>query len=66
MVGEFDDLPCPDALPATPDGWRYEALGDLVEDRGVSCGIVQPGSEIATGREDGPHAGRIALRRLGF
>jgi type I restriction enzyme S subunit len=49
MVLSIDDLPLPDELPVIPDGWRYEALGDLVEERGVSYGIVQPGSETSDG-----------------
>ena len=43
------ELPLPDELPVIPDGWRYESLGDLVEERGVSYGIVQPGSETTDG-----------------
>jgi len=38
-----------DEFPVIPDGWRYESLGDLVEERGVSYGIVQPGSETTDG-----------------
>lgn len=49
MAVNLDELPLPDELPAIPDGWRYESLGDLVEERGVSYGIVQPGSETTDG-----------------
>lgn len=49
MAGNFDELALPDELPTIPDGWRYESLGDLVEDRGVSYGIVQPGSTTTDG-----------------
>ena len=49
MAVNLDELPLPDELPAIPDGWRYESLGDLVEERGVSYGIVQPGSEASDG-----------------
>ena len=49
MAVSLDELPLPDELPVIPDGWRYESLGDLVEERGVSYGIVQPGSETIDG-----------------
>lgn len=49
MVASLEDLPLPDELPAIPVGWRYESLGDLVEERGVSYGIVQPGSDTGDG-----------------
>ncbi len=49
MRVSLDELPLPDELPIIPDDWRYESLGDLVEERGVSYGIVQPGSEAADG-----------------
>ena len=49
MAVNLDELPLPDELPVIPDGWRYESLGDLVEERGVSYGIVQPGSETTDG-----------------
>ena len=49
MAANFEELPLPDKLPAIPDGWRYESLGDLVEDRGICYGIVQPGSETTDG-----------------
>ena len=49
MAVNLEELPLPDELPVIPDGWRYESLGDLVEERGVSYGIVQPGSETADG-----------------
>ena len=49
MAVNLDELPLPDELPPIPDGWRYESLGDLVEERGVSYGIVQPGSDTTDG-----------------
>jgi type I restriction enzyme S subunit len=49
MAVNLDNLPLPDELPPIPDGWRYESLGNLVEERGVSYGIVQPGSETTNG-----------------
>jgi type I restriction enzyme S subunit len=49
MAVNHDELKLPDELPVIPDGWRYESLGDLVEDRGVSYGIVQPGSTTTDG-----------------
>jgi type I restriction enzyme S subunit len=49
MAVNLDELPLPDELPVIPDSWRYESLGDLVEERGVSYGIVQPGSETTDG-----------------
>ncbi len=49
MAVSLEELPLPDELPAIPDGWSYESLGDLVEERGVSYGIVQPGSETSDG-----------------
>ena len=49
MAVNLDELPLPDELPVIPDGWRYESLGDLVEERGLSYGIVQPGSETTDG-----------------
>lgn len=49
MALSLDELPLPDELPVIPDGWRYESLGDIVEERGVSYGIVQPGSETTDG-----------------
>ncbi|PIV33177.1 MAG: restriction endonuclease subunit S [Lysobacterales bacterium CG02_land_8_20_14_3_00_62_12] len=49
MAVNLDELPLPDELPVIPDGWRYESLADLVEERGVSYGIVQPGSETSDG-----------------
>jgi type I restriction enzyme S subunit len=49
MAANLDELPLPDELPVIPDGWRYESLGDLVEERGVSYGIVQPGSKTTHG-----------------
>jgi type I restriction enzyme S subunit len=49
MPVNLDELPLPDELPLIPDGWRYESLGDIVEERGVSYGIVQPGSATTHG-----------------
>ncbi|HWM25730.1 MAG TPA: restriction endonuclease subunit S [Chthoniobacterales bacterium] len=49
MAVNLEELPLPDALPLIPNGWRYESLGDLVEKRGVSYGIVQPGRETTDG-----------------
>jgi type I restriction enzyme S subunit len=49
MAAKLEELPLPEELPPLPDGWRYESLGDLVEERGVSYGIVQPGNEISDG-----------------
>jgi type I restriction enzyme S subunit len=49
MAVSLEVLPLPDDLPAIPDGWRYESLGDLVEERGVCYGIVQPGSATTHG-----------------
>lgn len=49
MAVSLDGLPLPDELPAIPAGWSYESLGDLVEERGVSYGIVQPGTETTEG-----------------
>ncbi len=49
MAASPEELPLPDELPAIPNGWRYESLGDLVEDQGVCYGIVQPGSETTDG-----------------
>ena len=49
MAVNLEAIPLPGELPAIPDGWRYESLGDLVEARGVSYGIVQPGSETTAG-----------------
>ena len=49
MAGNVDELPLPDELPLIPDSWRYESLADLVEERGLSYGIVQPGNETTDG-----------------
>ena len=48
-LGITDQFPQADSLPPLPNGWRYELLGDLVDERGVSYGIVQPGRETADG-----------------
>ncbi|MCS5699354.1 restriction endonuclease subunit S [Cyanobium sp. FGCU-52] len=49
MAVNLDELPLPDELPAIPEGWSYELLGDLVEDRGIAYGIVQPGNATTDG-----------------
>ncbi len=49
MAVSLDEIPLAEDLPAIPEGWRYELLGDLVEERGVCYGIVQPGSETSEG-----------------
>jgi type I restriction enzyme S subunit len=49
MAVSLEELSLPDELPAVPDGWSYKSLGDLVEERGVSYGIVQPGNETTDG-----------------
>jgi type I restriction enzyme S subunit len=49
MVADLTEIELPAEAPTLPDGWRYELLGDLVDKRGVSYGIVQPGSEIGDG-----------------
>ena len=49
MPVNLEERPLPDELPVIPDGWRYGSLGDLVEERGLSYGIVQPGSETTDG-----------------
>ncbi len=55
-------------LPPIPDDWRYEMLGDLVEDRGICYGIVQPGTETAGGvpiiRVNNIRGGRIDATNL--
>ena len=49
MSVDLNELKLPDELPAIPDGWHYESIGELVENRGVSYGIVQPGSKTSDG-----------------
>lgn len=49
MGHSLDGSTFPEDLPVLPDGWRYELLEELVEDRGVSYGIVQPGNAAADG-----------------
>jgi type I restriction enzyme, S subunit len=49
MVAELAQLDLPAEAPALPGGWRYELLGDLVDSRGISYGIVQPGSDARDG-----------------
>jgi len=37
-------------LDTLPDGWKYSPLGELVDsERGISYGIVQPGSHLTEG-----------------
>ena len=37
-------------LPTLPDGWSWEPLANLIEaDRGISHGVVQPGSDNRDG-----------------
>jgi type I restriction enzyme S subunit len=37
-------------LDTLPDGWKYSPLGELVDsERGISYGIVQPGSHLTQG-----------------
>lgn len=36
-------------LPELPFGWKYCQLGDLVDDRGIRYGVVQPGSDNPNG-----------------
>jgi type I restriction enzyme S subunit len=44
----FTDLPMD--LPELPDDWVWHPLGDLLEnDRGISYGVVQPGSDDPSG-----------------
>lgn len=49
MPASLEAAKRPDALPNLPDGWRYEELGNLVEERGICYGIVQPGIAVADG-----------------
>lgn len=49
MAVNFNDIGTVDGLPPIPDGWRYELLGDLVQERGLSYGIVQPGTDTTDG-----------------
>lgn len=49
MASNLTDSPLPDALPSLPQGWHYEPLGSLVEERGISYGVVQPGSQTGEG-----------------
>src|SRR5437016_2348366 len=49
MVADLAQIDLPADAPELPDDWRYELLGDLVDDRGISYGIVQPGSESDKG-----------------
>src|SRR5579863_8322583 len=38
-----------DSLAALPVGWSYEPLGSLADERGISYGVVQPGSHAVVG-----------------
>lgn len=49
MPVSLEDLALAEELPSIPDGWRYESLGNLVEERGICYGIVQPGSHTSDG-----------------
>ena len=49
MVADLTGIDLPAEAPPLPDGWKYELLGGLVESRGISYGIVQPGSETGSG-----------------
>ena len=42
-------------MPPLRDGWRYASLGSLLDDRGLSYGIVQPGS---------PNSGGVPIIRV--
>lgn len=44
MASSVDAVAFPVALPDLPSDWEYALLGDLVEDRGICYGIVQPGT----------------------
>lgn len=35
--------------PKLPEGWCYKSLASLVNDRGISYGVVQPGSAVSGG-----------------
>lgn len=63
MASSLEEVAPPDVLPLIPEDWRYESLGNLVEERGVSYGIVQPGGETTGGvpivRVNNIRAGRI-------
>lgn len=39
----------PDELPELPSDWSYRQLGDLVDDKGICYGIVQPGTHSSDG-----------------
>lgn len=39
----------PNDLPSLPDGWSYQVLGELLADRGISYGVVQPGQRVSDG-----------------
>ncbi len=49
MISELGQLTLPAELPVIPDDWHYELLGNLVEERGVSYGVVQPGNGDSDG-----------------
>src|SRR5262245_13491306 len=49
-VSSHDKHALPSDLPTLPTGWSYRVLGSLVDAaRGISYGIVQPGSHDLTG-----------------
>jgi type I restriction enzyme S subunit len=56
--------PLPSDLPALPSSWRYVPLHELVTERGISYGIVQPGQDAAGGvpivRVNNIKQGRVA------
>lgn len=65
MAGSSATLELPVDLPELPEGWDYAPLGRLVdESRGISYGIVQPGSHADGGvpivRVNNIRRGRIA------
>jgi type I restriction enzyme S subunit len=49
MVADLAQIDLPVEAPSLPDGWHYELLGSLVDQRGISYGIVQPGSGSSDG-----------------
>ncbi|MFV3408900.1 restriction endonuclease subunit S [Bdellovibrio bacteriovorus] len=36
-------------LPSLPEGWQYKPLSELVDDRGICYGVVQPGQHDING-----------------
>lgn len=49
MGGRQATLGLPRDLPDLPSGWCYKPLGALVDERGISYGIVQPGKHESDG-----------------